>query len=554
MVALRKTALVCSVSLSFLISCDPNQPLDPSVQPSFRVTDAPSGTKAAAASESRISVTWQDNSTSESGFEVHRSTTGANGTFALLATTGAGVTSYSDDGLTPSTEYCYEVRTVRTTGRRTTFSDFSPAACATTPAPAAPSGTDATPLNSATVQVRWIDNSTTEEGFRVERSGDGGSTWTTAGTPGPNATAFTDFGRTLEQAVCYHVFAVHSRGDSPPSNTDCTAPPAAPTDLRATGVDGPAIDLAWMDKSSVEDGYEVQRSRDGVAFSPLADLPANSASYRDTRVTLNTTYWYEVRAKRDGGFSDFSNAATGVAVDAPPIPPSGTQAVPGASDPYSVVAYYNPVVNRAVTVHWADHSVNEAGFRVSRSTDGGASWVDVGTTGPNANYVTDAGRTPEQEACYRVFAFNSKGESSPSEVDCTTPPAGPTDLGVGSADNYQTVDLGWTDNSGVEDGYEVWVSVCIDYVGNPCGFRIATLPSNTTSYHDSQYASGCYYYYVAAVKDGGYSDWSSNYYAPDPACYSPEGSSSVSTLQTPPGIGPAAPVRRSALRVRRPSQ
>jgi len=82
------------------------------------------------------------------------------------------------------------------------------------------------------------------------------------------------------------------------------APPAC---LTATGLAGPVVDLAWTDNSAVEDGYEVQRGAAGLAFSAVADLPANSTSYRDATVT-GATYVYRVRAKKDAGFSDVSSA------------------------------------------------------------------------------------------------------------------------------------------------------------------------------------------------------------------------------------------------------
>src|SRR2546427_4700218 len=94
--------------------------------------NAPSNTNAVAASDSRIDVSWQDNSTNETGFEVHRSTNGPNGAFTLIATTTAGVTSRADEGLNPSTQYCYEVRAFITVNSVTSYSGFSNATCSTT--------------------------------------------------------------------------------------------------------------------------------------------------------------------------------------------------------------------------------------------------------------------------------------------------------------------------------------------------------------------------------------------------------------------------------------
>ena len=168
--------------------------------------------------------------------------------------------------------------------------------------------------------MSWVDNSTNESGFRVERSLNAGSTWTNAVTVGSNVASSQDPGRSNEQQVCYRVVAFNAGGDSPPSNADCTAPPAAPTELTATAeADQPAIDLAWKDNSAVEDGYEVLRD-DGIFGRWLvANLPANTTSYRDASVGNNTTYEYHVRAKKDGGFSDRSEVASAecVAADCP---------------------------------------------------------------------------------------------------------------------------------------------------------------------------------------------------------------------------------------------
>src|SRR6266581_2007700 len=305
MLALRHYSLAGSFGLLFLLACDRSHPAGPDVQAASTGTagptvKGPSNTNAIALSDSRIDVSWQDNSTNETGFEVHRSTSGPSGTFTLHASMGANVTTYRDAGLNPLTQYCYEVRALKAYDGKTGYSEFSTPACATTlppPVPTAPTGTDAKPANSTVVVVRWTDNSTTEDGFRVERSLDAGTTWTIAGTVGPNVTSSSDAGRASEQPACYRVIAFDRGGDSPPSNSDCTTPPAAPTALTATGVDGPAIDLTWTDKSVVEDGYQVLRATDGVTFSAVAELPANSTSYHDVAVSSTTTYWYQVRAK-----------------------------------------------------------------------------------------------------------------------------------------------------------------------------------------------------------------------------------------------------------------
>src|SRR5712691_2425011 len=140
----------------------------------------------------------------------------------------------------------------------------------------APSGTDAKPSTSSTVDITWTDNSPNEAGFVIERSTTSGGPWTTAGTVGPNVTSFSDGGRPSEQQGCYRVFAFkRNGGDSSPSNTDCTTPPAAASNLTATALDHQSVDVAWKDNSSVEDAYELQRATAQAGpYDVIATLPA----------------------------------------------------------------------------------------------------------------------------------------------------------------------------------------------------------------------------------------------------------------------------------------
>ncbi|MBS1653690.1 MAG: hypothetical protein JSU05_02505, partial [Bacteroidetes bacterium] len=70
---------------------------------------APGNLVVTAKSKSAIQLTWQDKSSNEDGFEIYRSTS-YDGTYSLLYTTAANVTSYTDQGLPTNTLYYYKVR------------------------------------------------------------------------------------------------------------------------------------------------------------------------------------------------------------------------------------------------------------------------------------------------------------------------------------------------------------------------------------------------------------------------------------------------------------
>jgi hypothetical protein len=262
-----------------------------------------------AVSKTQIDLSWQDEAPNETGWQVHRSTSGPAGAFTLLATTGANVTGYSDTGLTPLTQYCYRVRWFRTTGKKTSFGEFSTTSCSTTPAPpSAPSNADARPASSTAVDLNWADNSGTEDGFLVERSASAAGPWETAATTGANATSYTDQGRASEEPACYRVVAFNAHGNSGPSNVDCTTPPAAPGPVVVTEPYPQWVALNWNDNSAIEDGYRVWirffAPLDGYYVLFSHDLPPGATHFEDYIADDTCNREYTIWALKDGGTSD----------------------------------------------------------------------------------------------------------------------------------------------------------------------------------------------------------------------------------------------------------
>jgi predicted phage tail protein len=93
------------------------------------VPNAPSNLIATTISRSQINLAWTDNSGNETGFKIERCKGSTCTNFTQIATVGAGVTSYSNTGLTRNTTYRYRVRAYNASGN----SAYSNIAAATTP-------------------------------------------------------------------------------------------------------------------------------------------------------------------------------------------------------------------------------------------------------------------------------------------------------------------------------------------------------------------------------------------------------------------------------------
>jgi len=225
---LRRHHLTWPVLALSLIACERTQPVEPVVEASATAgsgagVKAPSNISAIAGSFSQISLSWQDNSSNEDGFEVHRSATGSSGPFTLLAPTSADVTAYRDMGLTGSTQYCYLVRAFRVTGGKTSYSPFSSMACSTTPASAPPAAPFDLTAEAVTWQIAllWLPNSTDHDGFKIERCQGvvcGETDFTVIATTGKSVQSYGDYSAAWGTTYTYRVRAFNGAGDSAPSN------------------------------------------------------------------------------------------------------------------------------------------------------------------------------------------------------------------------------------------------------------------------------------------------------------------------------------------------
>jgi len=443
----------------------------------------PTGLSATANGQNQVDLAWTDASDNEDGFRIERSINGSD--FSPVTSVGAGVSNYSDTGLSASTTYYYRVYAFNTfdspgyAAANATTDDPPPIvqyyAYADQPGSAIVSGTyqdthtDNGAAQSLTEQSSkgkksdrtsymshsWRFNISSGDDIRVNAnayqspSADGDNfvfAWSDDDvdysdlfTVSSTSAGNTELG-SIPNSVSGQVWIRVMDTDRSPGNDSALdtvyvdqlyievenygppTAPASPSGLTATSGYTDRIDLAWSDNSPNEQGFRVERSPDGVSgWSEVASLPENTESYSDTGLADNTTYYYRVYAWNAVGDSGSSNVDSATTDEIVPI------TVPNAPTGLQATA----TGSTSVDLTWTDNADNETGFWVQRSPDG-VSFSTIANIGSeNTESYTDDTASPDTTYYYQVLAVNSLYQSDPSNVaSVTTDPGAAISLSV----------------------------------------------------------------------------------------------------------------------------
>jgi hypothetical protein len=168
------------------------------------VLKAPTGLSITSGTNSEV-LKWTDGTTTNSTVSIERSTDGTN--WSVIATVNHGVQTYSNSPVTEGATYYYRIRNYDSAVAPPTYSAYATAAAVTVP-PAAPTHVEVVFLPSPTLvaTVLWADNSASNTAYEVDRSANGGTTWTALTTTLPaSSTSYTDTTVVGGQAYQYRV-------------------------------------------------------------------------------------------------------------------------------------------------------------------------------------------------------------------------------------------------------------------------------------------------------------------------------------------------------------
>lgn len=195
--------------------------------------------------------------------------------------------------------------------------------------PLPPENLLATSTSWTEVDLAWTRVSPNEDGTHVERSSDGGNTWSTVTLVPGGYSQFTDSGLSPLTPYLYRVAAFNAGGESTPGNVAAVTTagdvgvPAAPSALQAVSKSATRIDLSWQHVGGAQ-SFRIER-RIGIApWRVLTTLRGNNLrTFIDLDVDPSLTYEYRVRAINSSGISGASAFVTA-------SPDAGLAITPGA--------------------------------------------------------------------------------------------------------------------------------------------------------------------------------------------------------------------------------
>ena len=412
----------------------PNSAFISSTVANGAVPAAPSNLVATVQTYNKIKLTWTDNSTTETGFEVWRSTSPSTG-FLIITTTGAGVTSYTDSTASASTRYYYEVRAIGQYGQSSFSDNYTEAYWQFNNNYNDSSGNGhaltaiGSPVFDATTKV--------EGAYSLKLNGTS------------QAVTISNSGSFLEEHYSQRTIAFWMQSSSNTGNrvivdiggstnglalvlNSNTLYAAADSGGKRTTISTPYTSTGWSHIALVYSGSSLLLYVNGVLATSSTSLPFASIQTTTDGARIgenNGTNAYNTTGGFFSGWIDafgIYNSALGAdAVNnlmnfAFKQSNGTTQALPAApSTPYSLAAA--AVSSSQVNVSWTDSSALVSGYQLYRSVTNDQNYVLIATLPGNVTSYSDASLFPNAVYYYKVTASNVGGTSAyASEVSATT--------------------------------------------------------------------------------------------------------------------------------------
>jgi len=284
----------------------------------------------------------------------------------------------------------------------------------TTTTPTAPSNLTSTVISSNQINLSWIDNSTNETNFHVERCQNSGCTdfiqisLTTA-----DVTAHIDLGLTPSTLYRYRVKASNSSGDSAYSDiTEATTLAEVDTTSPTVSITSPAGNATVSGIVSINANASDNVGVIKVEFyiDDVLKSTDNISPYAyNWDTTTYTNALHTIKAKAFDATNNTAESSISVIVS--------NDTIPAAPKNLKTTS----IGKTTATISWTDNSSNETNFVLERCTGSGCTnFAVIATLGANVTTYSNSGLKRKTTYRYRVKASNVLGSSAYSNILAVT--------------------------------------------------------------------------------------------------------------------------------------
>ena len=500
---------------------------------------APTGLIAAGASTSQVNVSWSDNATNVTGFQIDQSTSPDFSTGVTTATVNFPATSYSATGLSAGATYYYRVRAYNGAGDSVNTSTVS-----------ATTGSPGTPVAIAVPDGGFASDGTGDCVDAGGANGGGGTFtqpmtgalagWSLSATPSTASGGYYSSGGWNPFGV---LDTVTSSGASPygtnapwlgnqPGSTYNALiyypgeqyayggvaggpQPGASLTMTTTGINATAAagdtytatieygNVSWSSCSAnpsaniqfniLVNGVVVSSAGlsgldQGSPWTPLTVGWVADAAHAGQAIQLQvaaTNFLEGPSSTQQWEVPTFAFADATLTDTAPadlPAAPSGLTATAASSS--------------EIDLSWTNNAANQTGFTIDQATNSDfTQGLTTVTVAANVTTYSETGLSSNTTYYYRVRATNANGDSAnTSTASATTQntiPAAPSGL-TATAISSSEIDLSWTNNAANQTGFKIDQAASSDFTQ---GLTTVTVGANATTYSATGLSAGATYYY-----------------------------------------------------------
>ena len=388
------------------------------------VASAPRNLSSSSLTSTSVNLSWtapeSDGGSALLDYKVEQSLD-SGATWAVMNRAQSTTASFAVSGLSPGKSYQFRIYAINGPGSSVASNTLT----VSTPAivPTAPKNLSASGITSAGLLLSWQapdnDGGAAVTDYKIEQSGDNGSSWSTVTHAVSNATSLQINNLSAAKAYKFRVSAINTAGTSPASSifsvtTSATYPGVARL-LQINQATSTSLQLSWL--APLSDGgssiidYQIELSSDGGSTWTVLDDPATaSTSYQVTNLTPATSFQLRVTAINSIGSGSASLAVTGTTLATVPNKPTALTT--------SQITY------NSLQLSWLAPEYNGgsavADYKIEISQDAGQNWTLIRESTSTTTTFSVTGLSPVSNYLFRVTAVNRIGSSAVSDSASAT--------------------------------------------------------------------------------------------------------------------------------------